>query len=67
MRKRKTHVLSNKQAQQRLDRGPRLLQLIGDNKWKYIISLDEAWLSLNDMNGIRGVYYKKTGKPTPPS
>jgi methylphosphotriester-DNA--protein-cysteine methyltransferase len=67
MRKRKTHALSNKQAQQRLDRGPRFLQLIGGNKCKYIISLDEAWLSLNDVNGIRGVYYKKTGKPTPPS
>jgi hypothetical protein len=66
-RKRKTHALSNTQVQQRLDRGPRFLQLTGGNKWKYIISLDEAWLSLNDMNGIRGVFYRKIGKPTPQS
>jgi hypothetical protein len=47
-RKRETHALSNKQVQQRLDQGPRFLQLIGGNKWKFNISLDEAWLSLNN-------------------
>jgi hypothetical protein len=29
--------------------------------------LDEAWLSLNDVNGIRGVFYQKKGKETPQS
>jgi AraC-like DNA-binding protein len=64
-KKTRTHALSNKQMQQRLDRGRRFLQLIGGNHWKYIISLDEAWLSMNDSNRIRDVYYKKQGKKTP--
>jgi AraC-like DNA-binding protein len=64
-KKTRTYVLSNKQMQQHLDRGRRFLQLIGGNHWEYIISLDEAWLSMNDSNGIRDVYYKKQGKETP--
>jgi hypothetical protein len=66
-KKRKTHALSDKQAKQRLDRGPGFLELIGGRKWKYVISLDEAWLSLNDVNGVRGVYYEQPGKKTPES
>lgn len=63
----RTHALSNKQIQQRLDRGPRLLKILRGGRWKYIISLDEAWLSLNDTGGIRDVYYKKKGKEAPQS
>lgn len=50
-----------------MDRDPRFQELIGGDRWKYVISLDEARLSLNDANGIRGVYYQKPGKPTFPS
>jgi transposase len=63
----RTHALSNKQAQQRLDRGPHFLELIKGNKWKYVISLDEAWLGLNDVNVVRDVVYQKKGKQLPPS
>jgi hypothetical protein len=64
-KKTKTHALSNKQAAQRLERDPRFLVLINGTKWKYVISIDEAWLSLNDVNGVRDVFYQKEDKETP--
>lgn len=64
-KKAKTHALFNKQPKQRLDRGPHFLKLIDRTKWKYIISLDQAWLSLNNVKKIRDVYYQKEGKKTP--
>jgi hypothetical protein len=57
--KMKTRALSNKQAAQRLERGPRFLELINGNKWKYVSSIDEAWLSLNDVDSVRDVHYQK--------
>jgi hypothetical protein len=64
-KKTKTHALSKKQAEQRPERGPRFLESINGIKWKYVISIDEAWLSLNDVNGVQDVYYQKEDKETP--
>ncbi|OQV22712.1 hypothetical protein BV898_03541 [Hypsibius exemplaris] len=38
----RVHALSNKQAKQRLDRGPRLLRYINGRKWKNVVTIDEA-------------------------
>ncbi|OWA54008.1 hypothetical protein BV898_18431, partial [Hypsibius exemplaris] len=54
LKKTKTHALSNKQAQQRLDRGPRFLKLLGGDRWNYVVSFDEFWLSMYDC----GVSYR---------
>lgn len=35
--------------------------LAGD-KWKYIVTLDEAWVYLNDCNKKRSIYYRKRGE-----
>ncbi|OWA51160.1 hypothetical protein BV898_15654 [Hypsibius exemplaris] len=67
LKKTKTHALSNKQAQQRLDRGPLFLKLLGGDRWKNVVPFDEFWLSMNDCGGIRDCYYRKKGKPVPES
>jgi hypothetical protein len=64
-RKTKTHALSNKQAAQRLEQGPSFLELINGTKWKYVISIDEACLSLNDVNSVQDVFYQEEDKETP--
>ncbi|OWA52419.1 hypothetical protein BV898_16876 [Hypsibius exemplaris] len=38
----RVHALSNKQAKQRLDRGPRFLRYINNRKCKNFITIDEA-------------------------
>ena len=67
LKKTKTHALSNKQVQQRLDKGNALLKILGGGRRRCIISLDEAWLSLNDCGGITDSYYRKMGKEVPAS
>jgi len=66
-RKKRTHVLSDKQAKQRRDKGPDFLRLISRGKWKYIISIDESFVTMNDINGRRGIYYAKDGEKNPQS
>ena len=41
--KRKTHMLSNEQVEQRRVKIPRLLKHIGGEKWPYVISINEAF------------------------
>ncbi|OWA54726.1 hypothetical protein BV898_19126 [Hypsibius exemplaris] len=65
LKKTKTQALSNKQALQRLDSGPRFFKLLGGDRWKYVVSFDEFWLFMNDCGGIRDCYYRKKGKPVP--
>ncbi|OQV19433.1 hypothetical protein BV898_06547 [Hypsibius exemplaris] len=67
LKKTETHALSNKQVQQRLNRGPRFLKLLEGDRWKYVVSFDEFCLSMNDCGGIRDCYYRKKGKPVPES
>ncbi|OQV14201.1 hypothetical protein BV898_11554 [Hypsibius exemplaris] len=38
----RVHALSNKQAKQRLDRGPRFLRYINGRKWENVVTVDEA-------------------------
>ncbi|OQV24836.1 hypothetical protein BV898_01424 [Hypsibius exemplaris] len=61
------HALSNKPVKQRLDRGPRFLRYINGRKWRNFISLDEAWVYLTDVNGIRKIYYEFRGERSPES
>ncbi|OWA55561.1 hypothetical protein BV898_19945, partial [Hypsibius exemplaris] len=61
----RVHALSNKQAKQRLDRGPRFLRYINGRKWKNIVTIDEAWVYLTDTNGIRKIYYEFRGERNP--
>ncbi|OQV11980.1 hypothetical protein BV898_13774 [Hypsibius exemplaris] len=53
----RVHALSNKQAKQRLDRGPRFLRHVNVWKWKNAITINEALVYLTDVNGIRKIYY----------
>ncbi|OQV12441.1 hypothetical protein BV898_13317 [Hypsibius exemplaris] len=63
----RVHALSNKQAKQRLDRGPRFLRYINARKWKNVITIDEAWVYLIDVNRIRKIYYDFRGERSPES
>jgi hypothetical protein len=47
----KTHMFSKKMMTQRVEKGTRLLRLIWRNKWKYVVSIDEAWVYLKHVNG----------------
>ena len=32
------------------------------DKWKFVVTLDEAWLYLSDTNKIRAIYYRQKGE-----
>ena len=61
----RVHALSNKQAKQRLNRGPRFLRYINSRKWKTVITIDDAWVYPTDVNGIRKIYYEFRGERSP--
>ncbi|OWA50819.1 hypothetical protein BV898_15325 [Hypsibius exemplaris] len=61
------HALSNKQAKQRLYRGLRFLRYINGRKWKNVITIDEVWVYLTDVNGIRKIYYEFREERSPES
>ncbi|OQV24192.1 hypothetical protein BV898_02139 [Hypsibius exemplaris] len=63
----RVYVLLNKRAKQRLDRGPRFPRYINGPKWKNVVTIDEAWVYLTDVNGIRKIYYEFRGKWSPES
>jgi hypothetical protein len=63
----KTHVLTAKQALQRLERGPRFKRCLSRRKLPYIISLDETYVTMNDMTGQRDGYYESKRNPAPES
>ncbi|OWA53440.1 hypothetical protein BV898_17868 [Hypsibius exemplaris] len=60
-----THVLTPKQAQQRLDRGPHFLRCLSRRKLPVIVSIDETYLDLNEFTGERDRCYKSPDKPAP--
>jgi histone H3/H4 len=60
-----THALSDKQVEQRADRAPEFLKLINRGKWKYVLSLDEFYASLNNVNRQRSIYWKRKGENVP--
>ena len=66
-KKRKTHHLSHKQVAQRLEKGPRLLTWLKRDKWKNIVSIDEAWCYLSHCNGRRKIHYAFRGMQAPES
>jgi hypothetical protein len=63
--KTKTNALSNKMVDQRVYKGPRLLEWINGNKWKKGVTIDEAWVYMSHVNGHRKIYYKRRGKISP--
>ena len=64
-KKQKTHKLTDKQAAQRLKRGPTFRRWLSQRKLPYIVTLDEMYLSTNDTTGKRDGYYETKGKPAP--
>ncbi|OWA52644.1 hypothetical protein BV898_17091 [Hypsibius exemplaris] len=60
-----THVLTRKQAQQRLDRGPYFLRCLSRRNLPRIVSLDEMYLDMNDFTCERKGYYASDDKPVP--
>ena len=50
-KKQKTHKLTDKQAAQRLKRGPTFRRWLSRRKLPYIVTLDEMYLSTNDTTG----------------
>ena len=61
----KTHKLTDKQATQRLKRGPTFKRWLSRRKLPYSVTLDEMHLSTNDTNGKRNGYYKTKWKQAP--
>ena len=64
-KKQKTHKLTDKQAAQRLARGPTLRRWLSRRKLPYIVTLGEMCLFTNDTTGERDCYYVKKGKQAP--
>jgi hypothetical protein len=60
-----TQALSNKIVDQWVFKGPRLLEWIKINKWKNIVTIVEAWVYMNHVNGHRKIYYKRREKMSP--
>src|SRR5208283_5416506 len=58
-KKRKTHTLTPEQAEQRLALGPEFLQFLTPRKLRHIFTMDETWVSTNDLIGEKNIYYKQ--------
>ncbi len=63
----RTHVLTPKMADQRLERGPRFRKWLSRRKLPYIITIDETYISMNDVSGQREGYYESAENPVPSS
>ena len=61
-KKQKTHKLTDKQAAQRLARGPTFRRWLSQRKLPYIVTLDETYLFTNDITGKRDCYHETKGK-----
>jgi hypothetical protein len=66
-KKRKTHMLSDRQVAQRVEKVPRLLKHLRGGKWRFIVSIDEAWCYMTNVNGRRRMFYKFRGEASPQS
>ena len=64
-KKQKTHKLTDKQAAQRLKRGPTFRRWLSKRKLRYIATLDEMYLSISGAIEKRDGYYETKGKPAP--
>ena len=64
-KKQKTHKLTEKQAAQRLARGPIFRRWLSRRKLPYIVTLDEMYLSTNDTIGKRDGYYETRRNQAP--
>ena len=64
-KKKKTHHLTEKQAQQRLDRGPAFLEHLTPRKLRYLFTFDETYISLDDLSGETDFYYEMEGVEIP--
>ena len=60
-----THNLTEKQAAQRLQRGPRFRRCPSRRKLPYILTIDETWVSTNNTTGCSDGYYESKEKPAP--
>ncbi|XP_055329967.1 uncharacterized protein LOC129582479 [Paramacrobiotus metropolitanus] len=56
-KKRKVHVLTEKQKQQRYDRGKVFISYLGMFKVRMIFTMDETWVTLDDFNVQTDFYY----------
>ena len=66
-KKRKTHEVTPEQAVQRLERGHDFLEYLGKYKTRMIFTMDETYVTLNDFNGERDIYYQGKEVVVPPS
>ena len=64
-KKQKTHKLTDKQAAQRLKRGPTFKRWLSRRKLPYNVTLDEMYLSTNGTTGKGDGYYETKKKQTP--
>ena len=63
-KKYRVHALSNAQIAQRLQRGPLFLRYLEGQKFKKIITVDECWIYLTSVRGVRRIYYEFKGEKT---
>ena len=61
----KTHALSDAQVEKRRVFAPRLLEKLKRGKWKYVISIDESWISMNNINRRRSIHWARIGENVP--
>ncbi|OQV24934.1 putative Ras-related protein Rab-10 [Hypsibius exemplaris] len=65
--KSKTHALSDKMVEQRVQKGPRLLKRLQGKRLENVVSIDEAWCYMSYVNGRRKIYYQFRGRQSPRS
>ncbi|OWA53144.1 hypothetical protein BV898_17579 [Hypsibius exemplaris] len=56
--KSKPHALSDKTVEQRVQKGLRLLKRLQGKRLENVVSIDEAWCYMSDVNGRRKIYYQ---------
>ena len=62
-KKTKVHSLNAKQMNQRKTVTRRLYEkYLAKNKYKYVVTLDEAWIYLSNTCGQRSIYYVRRGE-----
>ena len=61
-RKAKGHALTNRHINERFTHCRKLYEnYLAKDRWKSIVSIDEAWIYLDDTNKPRTIYYHKKG------
>ncbi|XP_055346109.1 uncharacterized protein LOC129593695 [Paramacrobiotus metropolitanus] len=67
LKKKKVHALSATQAVQRAQRARTFLRYLSRRKLKFLLTMDEMWITTDDLSGQTDYYYKRKNVVVPES